>query len=98
MKSQSAAFSVLKMSEQLSDLGALIRKFPDKINAANFKKGLITRPHAVILVWAYIRQEDLQDSEKRRMINCDAKLFGLSGKRKISMFEVGKILSQHLSK
>ncbi|HEX2091652.1 MAG TPA: SWIB/MDM2 domain-containing protein [Longimicrobiaceae bacterium] len=48
-------------------------------------------------VWEYIRNNGLQDSQNRRMINADAKLrkvFG--GKDQVSMFEMTKLVNQHL--
>ena len=49
-------------------------------------------------IWAYIKKHGLQDSVKRTMINADDKLkkvFG--GKTKVSMFEMTKLISKHLS-
>jgi len=49
-------------------------------------------------VWDYIRKNGLQDSTNRRMINADDRLrevFG--GRRQVSMFEMTKLISQHLS-
>lgn len=48
-------------------------------------------------VWDYIKANGLQDQQNRRMINADAKLkpvFG--GKAKVSMFEMTKLISNHL--
>lgn len=48
-------------------------------------------------VWDYIRSNGLQDAQNKRMINADAKLqpvFG--GKKQVSMFEMTKLISQHL--
>ena len=50
-------------------------------------------------LWAYIKKNKLQDKVKRTMINADATLqrvFG--GKKKVSMFEMTKLISKHLSK
>ncbi|OHB76395.1 MAG: hypothetical protein A2Z34_08610 [Planctomycetes bacterium RBG_16_59_8] len=49
-------------------------------------------------LWQYIKKNKLQDSVKRTMINADANLkvvFG--GKAKVSMFEMTKLVSKHLS-
>jgi len=49
-------------------------------------------------VWEYIKKHGLQDKVKRTMINADAnmkKVFG--GKTKVSMFEMTKLVSRHLS-
>jgi upstream activation factor subunit UAF30 len=48
-------------------------------------------------VWAYIKKNNLQDAKERRMINADAnlkKVFG--GKGKVSMFEMTKLVNNHL--
>jgi chromatin remodeling complex protein RSC6 len=48
-------------------------------------------------VWEYIKKQDLQDAANRRMINADDKLkpvFG--GKSQVSMFEMTKLISDHL--
>jgi chromatin remodeling complex protein RSC6 len=48
-------------------------------------------------VWDYIKANGLQDSKNKRMINADAKLkkvFG--GKEQVSMFEMTKLISNHL--
>jgi len=49
-------------------------------------------------IWAYIKKNGLQNQQNRRMINADEKLkpvFG--GKSQVSMFEMTKLISQHLS-
>lgn len=49
-------------------------------------------------LWAYIKKNGLQDKMERRMINADDKLktvFG--GKGRVSMFEMTKLVSKHLS-
>ena len=48
-------------------------------------------------LWDYIKKKKLQDATKRTMINADDKLkvvFG--GKKKVSMFEMTKLVSKHL--
>lgn len=69
---------------------------PSKELANIIGKGGVTRPQAVKKLWNYIKKEDLQDSKNKRMINADSNLLPLFGKKQISMFEVGKILSKHL--
>jgi chromatin remodeling complex protein RSC6 len=58
----------------------------------------LARTEAVKQMWNYIRKNKLQDSKNRRMINADDKLrpvFG--GKSQVSMFDMAKHLSKHLS-
>jgi chromatin remodeling complex protein RSC6 len=50
-------------------------------------------------LWAYIKKNKLQDAVQRTMINADdtlKRIFG--GKSKVSMFEMTKLISKHLSK
>ena len=47
-------------------------------------------------VWEYIKKHDLQDKAKRTMINADAKLTTIFQKAQVSMFEMTKLISNHL--
>ena len=58
--------------------------------------GKITRPQAVKKLWNYIKKECLQDSKNKRQINADEKLRTLFGKSSVSMFDLGKIISNNL--
>ena len=57
----------------------------------------VPRTEAVKRIWDHIKKNNLQDSANRRMINADEKLRPLFGKDQISMFDLAKILSKHLS-
>ena len=58
----------------------------------------LPRTEVVKKLWAYIKRNNLQDNQNRRMINADDKLGGLfGGKKQVSMFEMTKLVSQHLS-
>lgn len=48
-------------------------------------------------VWIYIKKHKLQDKKNLRMINCDAALEALYGRKSISMFEMTKATTAHLS-
>jgi chromatin remodeling complex protein RSC6 len=48
-------------------------------------------------VWEYIKKHKLQDASNKRMINADAKLKAVLKKPQVSMFEMTKIISTHLS-
>ena len=49
-------------------------------------------------LWAYIKKNKLQDTVNRRNINADANLRAVfGGKKKVSMFEMTKLVSKHLS-
>jgi upstream activation factor subunit UAF30 len=48
-------------------------------------------------IWDYIKKNNLQDSKNKRMINADEKLKSVfNGKRQVSMFEMTKLVNQHL--
>ena len=60
--------------------------------------GPMPRTEVTKKLWEYIKANDLQDSANRRNINADDKLkpiFG--GKDQVSMFEMTKLVSAHLS-
>ncbi len=57
----------------------------------------VPRTEAVKKIWDYIKKNGLQDKANRRMINADEKLRPLFGKDQVSMFDLAKILSKHLS-
>ncbi len=71
---------------------------PSSDLAAVIGSKAVPRTDAVKKIWDYIKANKLQDSKNRRMINADAKLkpvFG--GKGQVSMFDMAKFLSKHLS-
>jgi len=48
-------------------------------------------------IWEYIKSNNLQDEQNRRMINADAKLkLVFDGKAQVSMFEMTKLVNAHL--
>ena len=47
-------------------------------------------------VWDYIKSNNLQDSNKRTMINADPKLKAVVGANQISMFDMTREISKHL--
>ncbi len=61
--------------------------------------GAQARPRTEMIksIWAYIRKNNLQDQQNKRMINADDKLRALfGGKNQVSMFDLAKIISQHV--
>ena len=49
-------------------------------------------------LWAYIKKNGLQDKVNKRMINADATLRPIfNGKAQVSMFEMTKLVSRHVS-
>ena len=48
-------------------------------------------------IWDYIKKNKLQDAINRRLINADEKLRAVfGGKKQVSMFEMTKLVSNHL--
>ena len=49
-------------------------------------------------IWDYIKKHKLQNAKNRRMIDADANLKAVfGGKSQVSMFEMTKLVSKHLS-
>ncbi len=66
--------------------------------AAVVGKGPMPRSEVVKGLWVYIKKHNLQDEKNKRNINADEnlkKVFG--GKATVSMFEMTKLVSKHLS-
>lgn len=69
---------------------------PSATLAAVIGDEAIPRTEVTKRIWDYIKKHDLQDPANRRNINADDKLRPLFGKDQVSMFELTKIVSQHL--
>lgn len=55
------------------------------------------RTEVVKKIWAYIKKNNLQDVKNKRNINADDKLKAVfNGKKSVSMFEMTKLVSNHL--
>jgi chromatin remodeling complex protein RSC6 len=70
---------------------------PSAALGAVIGNGAMPRTEVTKKIWVYIKKNDLQDAKNRRMINADDKLrevFG--GKRQVSMFEMTKLVNNHL--
>lgn len=70
---------------------------PSPTLAAVIGPEAVPRTEVTKKIWDYIKKHDLQDPSNRRNINADAKLKPLFGKDQVSMFELTKIVSGHLS-
>jgi upstream activation factor subunit UAF30 len=57
----------------------------------------LPRGDVVSKVWDYIRKHELQNPENRREILADDNLEAVFGRKKVTMFEMNKYLSQHLT-
>lgn len=70
---------------------------PDAVLAAVVGNKPVPRTQIVKKLWAYIKDNGLQDKKAKTMINADDKLkevFG--GKKQVSMFEMTKLVNKHL--
>ena len=58
----------------------------------------IPRSEVVKKIWVYIKKNGLQDTKNKRNINADENLKAVfGGKKQVSMFEMAKHLSKHVS-
>lgn len=76
----------MKALQPSAELGAVVGDKP------------LPRTEVVKKLWAYIKKNGLQDQKNKRQINADDKLkkvFG--GKSSVSMFDMTKLVSKHLS-
>jgi upstream activation factor subunit UAF30 len=70
---------------------------PDEELSAIVGSKPLPRPQVVKKLWDYIKAEGLQDKQNKRMINADDKLRPVfRGKSKVNMFEMTKLVSEHL--
>jgi len=70
---------------------------PDAVLGAIVGNKPLPRTQVTKKIWAYIKKNGLQDTQNRRMINADDKLKEVfAGKKQVSMFEMTKLVNQHL--
>lgn len=66
--------------------------------AAVVGDGPMPRSEVVKKIWVYIKKNNLQDEKNKRNINADDNLKKVfDGKATVSMFEMTKLVSKHLS-
>ena len=70
---------------------------PSAVLAAVVGAKALPRTEVVKKLWVYIKAKKLQDAVNKRMINVDATLKAIFGKAQVSMFEMAKLLTKHLS-
>ncbi|KAE9612792.1 hypothetical protein Lal_00027491 [Lupinus albus] len=59
----------------------------------------ISRTQALKLIWAYIKQNNLQDPENKKVIICDEKLKKIfAGRDQVGMLEIAGLISPHFLK
>jgi len=72
---------------------------PDAALAAVIGSEPIPRTEVTKRIWDYIRTNNLQDPKDKRTIRADAKLKPVfDGKEAVSMFEMTKLVNNHLKK
>jgi upstream activation factor subunit UAF30 len=70
---------------------------PSSTLAAVIGSSPMPRTEVTKKIWDYIKKNKLQDAINRRLINADEKLRAVfGGKGKVSMFEMTKLVSNHL--
>ncbi len=70
---------------------------PDDALSAVVGTKAIPRTEVTKKLWAYIKRNGLQDKKKRTNINADDKLKAVfGGKKKVTMFEMTKLVSRHV--
>ena len=70
---------------------------PSAVLAAVVGSTPMPRTEVTKKIWDYIKKNKLQDAINRRLINADDKLKAVfGGKGKVSMFEMTKLVSNHL--
>jgi upstream activation factor subunit UAF30 len=75
----------MKPMQPSDDLGAVVGARP------------MPRTEVTKRIWDYIRRNGLQDQKNRRMINADDRLRAVfGGRRQVSMFEMTKLVNNHL--
>ena len=70
---------------------------PSEELAAVVGSGPLPRGEVVSKIWEYIRSHNLQNPENRREIIADDQLRRVFGKDKVTMFEMNKHLTAHLT-
>ncbi|GAB4853454.1 hypothetical protein Ancab_017644 [Ancistrocladus abbreviatus] len=59
----------------------------------------IPRTEALKLIWAYIKQNNLQDPENKKVIICDEKLKKIfAGKERVGFLEIAGLINPHFLK
>ena len=70
---------------------------PNAILGAVVGNKPLPRTQVTKKIWAYIKKNNLQDTQNKRMINADDKLKAIfDGKKQVSMFEMTKLVNKHM--
>ncbi len=70
---------------------------PDATLGAVVGNKPLPRTQVTKKIWAYIKKNNLQDTQNKRMINADDKLKAIfDGNKQVSMFEMTKLVNKHM--
>ena len=91
-------FTMAKKSARTPNAKFMAPVTPDAPLAAVVGSSPLPRTELTKKLWAYIKKNGLQDKKVRTQINADDKLkVVFNGKAKVSMFEMTKLVSGHVS-
>ena len=97
MAKKSSKKSKAKKSGRKVNLAFMKPLSPSPTLAAVVGGSPMPRTEVTKKLWAYIKRNGLQDKANRRMINADDKLRAVfGGKSQVSMFDMTKLVSNHL--
>jgi len=86
-----------KKSARKPNAAFMVALTPSATLAAVIGNKPVPRTEIIKRIWDYIKKNGLQDKANRRMINGDDKLKAVfGGKSQVSMFDLAKIVSQHV--
>lgn len=91
-----AAAKPAKKAARKPNAAFMAKLTPSAELAAVVGSGALSRPDVVSKVWDYIKKNKLQNPANKREILADEKLGKVFGKKKVTMFEMNKHLSNHL--
>jgi chromatin remodeling complex protein RSC6 len=94
---KTAKKSARKATKRTPNAAFMKAMTPSSTLAAVVGSSPLPRTQVTKKLWAYIKRIGLQDKKNRRMINADAKLRPIFKKDQVSMFEMTKLVSRHLS-
>jgi upstream activation factor subunit UAF30 len=93
---QAASTSAAPKEKRAPNAAFMKELTPSDLLASVVGSKPLPRTEVVKKMWDYIKQHKLQDAANKRMINADDKLKGIFGKPQVSMFEMTKIVNEHL--
>ncbi|KNC87181.1 hypothetical protein SARC_00709 [Sphaeroforma arctica JP610] len=69
----------------------------DKMSALMAGEKQMSRPSVVKQLWVLIKERDLQDEKNKKNILCDEEFKNVFGVSEMTMFEMNKLLSNHVT-